>query len=131
MRRYSSFRYQVILKIILLHVPIVFLTGILYFFGGFDVEEFHALLGVFIFILFGYFLALTYFDQSRVIFLKNPETFDILWVYIILISIGILVSLKAIFNVLNFNQLILIIKALELTLFLLGNLKKKKTPGGL
>lgn len=127
MNRYSSFRYQVILSVILYHVPILFLTGLMYFLGGLDTDEYIEVQGFLIFIVFCYFLILKFFNSSKQFFLKNPKTFNILWVYEILSLISILIVLKSFFNLINFKQTIFFIKILEISLFFLGNLKNKKT----
>jgi len=130
MRRYSSFRYQAVLDIIICHAILVLLVRIFHFFGGFDNDEFIELISWIAVINFFYVIVLLRFRSSRNWFLPNPTTFDRTWTYIILFLVGVLVWQKAFFNIINFVTTVTIIKLLELFLFLLGN-KKKKTPSGL
>ncbi|MBP6866192.1 MAG: hypothetical protein KBC12_01460 [Candidatus Pacebacteria bacterium] len=130
MNRYSSFRYQAVLEIIIYRSIIICLIPVFHFFGGFDDDEFIELVGLMIMINTFYVFVLFLFKRSRNWFLPNPSTFDRDYTRLILGLVGLLIIQKAFTNAINFTETMTTIKVLELILLLLG-LKKKKTPSGL
>jgi len=130
MSKYLSYRYQIIITSILLHVTTMFVVSVLRFFGGFDDQEYCELIGCFSLITFLYALTIYFFSETLGWFLPNgfkANKTQLLYVFVFLL---LAISLKALGNFINYQTMMFSVKVIEIVIILIC-CRKKKMPSGL